>query len=197
MAPTLSFRNAGSLDVQLVYLAILVPVGIFCSRFTEVGAFVKEAYRKFEEAGPVNVKVPFPMTAEASLMTGSYAAHLMRGELDDPGVAVRIERDNKLLDVTQHNLMLLLLQVLESCWEPQCSHRVSHWNVKLAELSSVSSKPQVFCHRLTAVVWPMLGNPSWRLLRVLLEESFPVLKLGVRATVLSESYLPSNLLISC
>jgi len=147
--------------VQLVYLAVLVPMGAFCSRFPEISRFVKEAYRKFEEAGRLHVKVPFPASVETILLTGTYAAHVMRGELDDPGVALRMERDKELLDFTQHNMVLILGQYWEACWEPRCSRRVSHWNEKLAELSSLSNKAQV----IKAMQWRSSNGASLLLLK--------------------------------
>ncbi len=129
--------------MQLVYLSVIVHLGMCCSRHQEVALCVDEAYGKFEAAGRVHVKVPFPMNVETCLMWGSYAAHLMRGEVDDPGVSLKIERDKNLLDFPQHHCLLILLLLSVSCWEPRCSQRVSSLNQRLVELNSPSNRHQV------------------------------------------------------
>jgi hypothetical protein len=129
----------------MVYLAVITPIGLSCSRYQEVGMYVKEAYRNFEAAGRVHFKVPFPMAVETCLMWGSYSAHVMRGELDDPGDALRMKRDKELLDFMQRNGLLQCAQLWESCWEPRHSMRVTCWDKRLADefLFVSENKPQV------------------------------------------------------
>ena len=131
------FENATSLDVRLVYISTITPMGLLGSRYQEVGMYVEEAYREFEAAGRPHVKVPAPAGVETCLKWGSYIPRLMQGDLDDPEVAFRMERRAKdRLHVSFEDgwaCLFGIAHLAEGCWEPQRSARVAAWNKKVTD----------------------------------------------------------------
>ena len=135
------FENAKGLDVRLVFIAMLTPIGIFGSRYQEIGMYVEEAYREFEAAGRPQVKVPFPASVETCLKWGRYVPRLMQGDLEDPEAGFRMEyctKNNRLLGTSTGKFedgmaCLWLPEAAEGSWEPQHSARVSTWHRKLTE----------------------------------------------------------------
>ena len=134
------FENAASLDVRLVYIALITPLGIFGSRYQEIGIYAEEAYREFEAAGHPHVKVPFPIGVETCLMLGSYVPRLMQGDLDELEVAFRKEHRVKqwLMGPSSGSFddgmsYFDMSRAAESSWEPRRSARVSAWHKRETE----------------------------------------------------------------
>ena len=127
------FENATSLDVRLAYIAIITPMGILGSRHQELGMYIEEAYREFEAAGRPQVKLPSPVGVETCLKWGSYIPRLMRGDVDDPEVAFRLEcRTDDILPGSYEDgwACFGFARIAEGSWEPQNSARVSAWHRK-------------------------------------------------------------------
>ena len=133
-------ENATSLDVRLVYIAVIIPLGMFGSRYQEIGMYAEEAYREFEAAGQPHVKVPFPTGVESCLKLGSYVPRLMQGDLDELEFAFRKEHLAKkwLMGPSSGSFddgmgYFGMSRTAESSWEPRRSARVSAWHRRMTE----------------------------------------------------------------
>ena len=135
------FVSATSLDVRLVHIALLTPMGIFGSRYQEIGMYAEEANRELEAAGRPHVKVPFPAGVETCLKWGSYFPRLMKGDLDDPDSGFGMDEHGAKIELlgpyseNYEDVMARfdLARACEASWEPHHSARVSAWRRRVTE----------------------------------------------------------------